>query len=347
MSRTFGNWIRFGLIAGAVGLGVAPASAQFHPEIPKAPGTGITRVAAQLPPTPIDTLTNSAPQISPPLPGTVADVYGRELAAREELTTATAEGNTYRFLPNTLLWEPPLAVKRDPRMQLLASNLENYRNSYTIDTSIGGTVGLFRYDFLGRDASVQVDIFGLVITRLSPDDLMAADYRFGLPITWQRGWWSGKIGYEHTSAHIGDEQQQARGLVTRSFAKDELVIGLSRILYEQLRVYGHVAYAFGFQVPDVETTTRNRSRADIGFEWYDRKPTGFWGTPFVAGNAEWRGDQDGKTNVTLQAGWLWKNPYQRFGSARIFVEHYRGQSPYGQFNRDRETFTSVGFGFDY
>ena len=33
--------------------------------------------------------------------------------------------------------------------------------------------------------------------------------------------------------------------------------------------------------------------------------------------------------------------------ARIFIEHYRGQSPYGQFITDREVFTSIGFGFDY
>ncbi len=340
--RAFGRGLLF---AGAFLLVVAPAPAQFLPEIPKVPGVAGPQPLP--PPRPIETLTNAPPQPLPALPGSVEDQYQRELRAREELTARTPEGNIFTFLPNTLLWEPALAVKRDPRLQLLATNLKNYKGNFTLDTSIGGTMGLFRYEFPGSDTSVQLDMFGLVLTRLSPDDLMAADYRFGLPISWQRGWWSGKIGYEHTSAHIGDEQQQARGLFTRSFAKDELVLGLSRIFYEQLRIYGHLAYAFNFQVPDVESTTKHRSRADIGFEWYDRKPTGFWGTPFVAGNVEVRGDQGGKSNLTVQAGWLWKNPYQRFGMARVFVEHYRGQSPYGQFIRDRETFTSFGFGFDY
>ena len=347
MGRISGVISRFTLAAALLALAATAASAQFVPDIPKVPTPTLP------PPRPIETLTNPAPATFhaidplPPLPGTVADELDQELRYREELTTFTPEGNRFRFLPGTLLWEPPLAVKKDPRMQFLATSLKNYRGPYTVDTSIGGTVGLFRYDFVGSDTAVQIDIFGLVITRLSPDDLMADDYRFGLPITWRRGPWSAKIGYEHTSAHIGDEQLQARGLVTRSFAKDELVFGLSRIFYDQLRIYGHLGYAFGFQVPDVTTTTEHRSRADLGFEWYRRCPTGFAGTPFVAGNVERRGDQDGTTNFTIQVGWLWKNPYQRFGTARVFAEYYSGRSPYGQFIQDRESFYSAGFGFDF
>ncbi len=366
MSRVLGMVGRLGLVLGALaGPAVPPADAQFLPEIPKVPVPGSGQplppptpgpVRSQLLPapnpipTPIDTLTNlpSPPAMAlPPLPGSLADEYAKELQAREEFTTYTPEGNRFRFLPNTLLWEPPLAVKKDPRLQIIVDSLKNYRSNFTVDTSIGGTVGLFRWDLEGRDAQVQLDIFGLVISRLTPDDLMADDYRFGFPLTFRRGWWSGKIAYEHTSAHLGDETQQALGLTTRSFAKDELVLGLSRILYNDLRIYGHAAYAFGFQVPDVETTTGHRSRADIGFEYYKRCATGFAGTPFVAGNFEWRGDQQGETNITLQVGWLWKNPYQRFGNARVFAEYYRGRSPYGQFIQNRETFGSVGFGFDY
>lgn len=352
MSRFIG--VSRHLVLAALALGSPTATAQSIPEIPKIPGPGVAPglpqprpVPTPLLPTAIDTLTNAPPRVFPPMPGSVADVYAQELEAREALTTNTPEGNVFRFLPSTLLWDPPLAVKRDPRMQLLASNLGNDRSSYALDTSIGGTLGLFRYDLLGRDASVQLDIFGVVISRFAGSDLVANDYRFGVPLTWRRGWWSGKIAYEHTSSYSGERDTTALGFDSGRYGKEELVLGLSRVLYEQLQIYGHVAYAFGFVVPGVESTTENRSRADIGFEWYDRRPTGFRGTPFVAGNAEWRGDESGKTNLTLQAGWLWKNPYQRFGTARVFVEHYRGQSPFGQLLLNRETFTSVGFGFDY
>jgi len=338
------NRVLLVLIVGA--LATSSASAQFLPEIPKLPGTALP-APKPLPPTAMATLTNVPQQMLLPLPGSIEDQYGVELEAREALTKNTPEGNVFRFLPSTLLWEPPLAVKRDPRLQVLGTNLSDDRNSYKLDTSLGGTLGLFRYDFVGRDASLQLDIFGVAHTRFSPGDLVASDYRAGLPLTWKRGWWSGKIAYEHTSGYLGRSDVQALVIGSRQYQKDEIVLGLSRILYDQLRLYGHAAYAFGYQAPDRESSSGNRSRADLGFEWFDRKPTGFAGTPFVAGNADWRGDQDGQTNLTIQAGWLWRNPYQRFGTARVFIEHYRGQSPFGQLQATRETFTSIGFGFDY
>ncbi len=314
-------------------------AAQSLPEIPKSPGTALPP-PRPLPATPTQILIDERSPALPPLPGSVEDQYATELVARDALTTNTPEGNVFRFLPSSLIWQPPLAVKRDPRMQVLATG-------DSADVSLGGTAGLFRYDFVGRDASLQLDLFGVARARFSDGDLAANDYRFGIPLTWRRGWWSGKIAYEHTSAYRGDRDFQNLASDPRRYQKDELVFGLSRILYEQFRLYGHAGYALGFRVPGVDSSSGNRTRADVGFEWYDHCPTGFAGTPFLAGNAEWRGDQDGDANLTIQAGWLWRNPYQRFGTARIFVEHYRGQSSFGQLQRDRETFTSVGFGFDY
>ena len=99
MSRTFGNWIRFGLIAGAVGLGVAPASAQFHPEIPKAPGTGITRVAAQLPPTPIDTFGVDRVMFGGDWPVvTLAGTYADWLTALREILSKRPEADQKKIL---------------------------------------------------------------------------------------------------------------------------------------------------------------------------------------------------------------------------------------------------------
>lgn len=339
MSRTSAGDLPGRFLVAAALLCAGPALAQPPLSGPNDGGVGTTAA-----PSPLETLT----RVPAPLPGSIAEELAREFDARDGFATPAPRGSVYSFLPNTLLWEPGLAVKRDPRLQFLASTLKNYRGDIILDTAIGGTIGLFRYDFPERGASAQLDIFGLVITRLSTNDLVADDYRFGVPLTWRSGDWSGKLGYEHTSAHIGDKQLQNRGgLVTRSFAKDEFALGLSRILYGQLRLFGHLGYAFGFQVPDVETTVAHRGRADVGFEWYDRTPTGFRGTPFVAGDAEWRGDQGGNANIALQVGWLWKNPHQRLGTARVFVELYCGRSPYGEFIRERENYVAVGFGFDY
>ena len=346
-----------GILAGVlVGLTAAVAPAQFTPDVPPPPkalvqppadpSVGLTPGAAAPAASPMDTL--NGPVISDrPLPGSVEDEYQQELQARRDFTRYTWRGARITFLPNSLLWEPPLAVKKDPRMQFLATSLKNYRSDYTVDTWIGGTQGLWRFEPEGADFAAQLDIFGLVQTRLSPDDLMAADYRFGLPVSWRWGWWQGKIGYEHTSAHLGDELILRTGQQTRSFAKDEVVLGLGRIIEDNLRVYGHIGYAFSFQVPGVEPTTSNRMRYDVGAEWYLRCPTGWAGSPFAATNIEWRGDQGYQPNWTVQAGWLWRNPLRREGMVRVFGEYYTGRSPYGQFLQTSEQYYSFGFGFDY
>lgn len=349
---------RSGVLALAAGLlAVAPlaAVAQAPPVVPRTttplpPTAPVEPFTAPPPPalSPTDTLTQPVfGDPLPPLPGSLEDRYLQELDARRQFQYGTWRGTTLTAFPNSLLWEPPLAVKKDPRMQLLYSNLPNYVGGNTVDTSIGMTMGLYRAEFEAADFATQLDIFGLVLTRLSPDDLMLADYRFGLPLTFRWGWWQAKLAYEHTSAHLGDELIRASGRVTQSFAKDEVVVGVGRYLFDSLRVYGHVGYAFSFQVPGLEGTTREKTRFDVGFEWFLRQPTGWAGTPFAAVNIECRGDQQYDANYTFQAGWLWRNPTMRLGTVRVFVERYDGHSPYGQTIRDRERFTSVGFGFDY
>ena len=278
------------------------------------------------------------------LPGSAEDEYQKELAAREGFRRYTWEDAYVSTLPPTLLWEPPLAVNRDPRMKAIYSNQPNFRGSNSLETSIGGTVGLIRYTTAGHDLKYQIDIFGVVNTRLSPEDVIVADYRFGLPFTFQWNWWSGKIGYEHTSSHLGDRLIRATGQQINSQAKDEVVAGLSRIIYDNWRVYGQMAYAFF----DLNVDRRpGPFRADVGFEWYMRQPTGFWGTPFVAGNVEWRQDQDYVPNYNAQVGWMWRNPYQRFGNCRLYAQYYSGASPYYQFYNQRENFAAFGLAFDY
>ena len=344
----------------AIAFGLGWAGGLFAQPLPEIPGAPAVKASTPLTaPTPIQTV---PPLLSaePPtllfapaeraIPGSLLDDFGQEYEARKGFRSYTWYGTALTAFPNTLLWEPPLAVKRDPRMMFTISDLKNYRSNYTVDATIGGTQSIVRIQPEGADFAAQIDIFGVVNTRLSPDDLMYADYRFGLPITWKRGWWHGKIGYEHTSAHIGDELISA-GQVTKipSWSKDEFVIGVGRYFGEQqnLRVYANFGYAFQFVVPGVEDTDAHRSRFDVGFEWFARQPVGAGGTPFVAANFEWRGDQENNTNMNLQAGWLWRNPFTREGMFRVFGEHYRGRSPYGHNFLTNESYTSFGIAFDY
>ena len=330
------------------------AAAQPLPDVPKAPAvaplsTLLTAPAAQQSPLPLLTAEPSAPFADRPLPGSLLDEFSQQYEANKAFRTYTWRGAAITAFPNTLLWDPALAVKKDPRMMALVSSLKNYQSDFTLDTWIGGTQTVVRVAPEGEDTAIQLDVFGLVKTRLTPEDIIYADYRFGFPITFQRGPWQAKFAYEHTSAHIGDRLIARENPIIRSWVRDEIVLGLGRFLGERenLRVYGHVAYAWLYVDPRVVDTTEARTRYDIGFEYFDRRCTGTAGTPFVAANFEWRGDQNYTTNTNLQVGWLWRNPFRREGMFRVFAEHYRGRSPYGQLSNVTENFTSFGIAFDY
>jgi hypothetical protein len=282
-----------------------------------------------------------------PVPGSLEDQLQREYAARASFRHCAWTGTTITGLPNSLLWEPPFAIKREPRMLVLPTSLDNFREKWTLDTSIGTTVGFWRFEPAGRDAAYQLDLFGVVHSRLTPEELVAADYRFGVPLSARRGPWQFKLAYEHTSSHLGDEfidlQRPNR---IPGFARDEVVFGVGRRLAERLRLYGQVAYAFFIDYP-FASTDDFRWRFDAGFEWYCPEPTGWKGTPFVAFNLDSRGDAAFQPGVAAQAGWLWRNPYQRLANIRLFAEYTNSRSPYGQFYLDREDFYAVGLSCDY
>lgn len=281
-----------------------------------------------------------------PLPGSLDYQLMQEEAVRRGLRVCTWQGTVINALPGGFLWAPPLASKREPRMQVLGSSLKNYAGDYTLDTSIGGTVGLFRADVAGRDASYQLDLFGVVHTRLTPEDLIAADYRFGVPLTARWGDWHAKLAYEHTSAHVGDEYlRNFPATPIPGWAKDEVVVGIGRYFADQLRLYGQVSYAFFYDLP--QPHGESRWRFDYGAEWADLRPSGWAGTPFAAVHVFHRGDQDYVANFTAQVGWLWRNPYQRLASVRLFAEYYSGRSSFGQFDQTREQFYAVGVACDY
>jgi hypothetical protein len=279
---------------------------------------------------------------SPPGP----DVEPRDPPARRELFRYTTHsGGVFSMFPPTLLWEPPLAIKREPRLAFLGSTLTNEFNRETMDFSIGNTVGLFRYDFADSPLRLELDIFGVIITRISQRDfLVDSDYRGGLPVTFSYGPWHGKIGYEHTSTHLGDETLVRTGRQPFDFIKDELVIGVGRWLFGySLRLYGDAGWALSQFVPGNPSPLR----FDLGAEWYHRRVTGFRGEPFAATNLEFNGSYGFNPNFTLQAGWLWRDPNRRLSQLRVYGEYFTGRSPFGQFFQDREHWVGIGIATDY
>ncbi len=94
-------------------------------------------------------------------------------------------------------------------------------------------------------------MFAAAFTRFNERrELACADYRVGCPLTFAANDWQFKLGYEHTSSHMGDdavmdlESQWAQGspaFPARKFCRNEIVLGIARRFWERIRVYGQSA----------------------------------------------------------------------------------------------------------
>ncbi len=279
-----------------------------------------------------------------PIPGSLPDVLQQEYLARERFRTVSWRDTIWTFFPSSLLWEPPMAKRNEPRFLVSVTDLENYRSDWTLDTSIGTTLGLFRAQPIGWDAEVQIDAFAVVHSRLSPDDLLASDYRYGFPLTARRGPWHGKLSLEHTSGHLGDEAIFATGISQKvRYTKNEIVLAAGRWIENCLRLYGQVGFAYNQDLP----RAYERTRYDVGFESYLREPTGWSGTPYAAANLAFQPEQEYATNVNVQLGWLWRNPLARLSQYRVFAEYSNGRSALGATYTQRENFYAFGMATDY
>jgi hypothetical protein len=173
--------------------------------------------------------------------------------------------------------------------------------------------------------------------------LIGTDYRFGFPLTWAWGCWSGKIGYEHTSSHLGDGFIETTGAQRVASIRDEVTVGLAYRFWDQFRLYGQMGYAGYVNTP----TGNNRpDRWDMGVEWCKFQATGWRGHPFAALDLEFRGDENYHGNFTGQIGWQWR-ALDNGRSVRLVLEYYDGQSPYGEFLTTKEHWYGCGVVLDF
>lgn len=341
------------------------ASPTVPPGLPSGQATAETRrPGSPLPqyPSPTATLTSPVPAPGPaelgyaplasrPLPGSTADDFAREYAERERMRSCDYLGNRYSLFPTSLLWAPPLADKRAPRLAAQYSDVDALSGESVFDTSLGTTLGLLRADLNGLDGAVQLDVFGVALGRFEGARLGVADFRGGVPLTFRRGDWFAKLAYEHTSSYLGDGLGTAFVPFPRPrYQKDEVVVGLGRWFGEdQVRVYGQAAYAFGFTVDGLlDRSDDRRGRYTAGVEWFPLGLcNGLQGQPFLAVHADFRGETDYDAETVVQGGWLWRNPLQRLASVRVFAEYHSGPSVYGQFYQTRENYFGIGLAGDY
>jgi hypothetical protein len=285
------------------------------------------------------------PAFDPP-PLTTADALvepasGAELGHFMGSSGANGGGYEWHLMPQGLIYRTYLAGAKESRFRSVWNNEQNDGNIW--DITLGGNVGILRYGTRGdaRPEGFQLGIEGAGLVRLDIDedrDVDAADYRFGVPLTWGDAIHQVKFAYYHLSSHVGDEfLLKNLGFNRLNYSRDVFVYGHSLYPRENWRVYGEIGYAVDCDVCDPW-------EMQFGVDWSPSGRTGGWGAPFAAFNGHLREEVNFGGNFAVQAGWAWRRS-PASGLFRLGVEHYNGKDD--QFSFFDESVQKTGFGIWY
>lgn len=291
------------------------------------------RVAARLqgPPLPAD------PPTSAPWPEFVP----------EDSPSATCQAADpdwhFQLFPYGLIYRPYLAGEKESRFRSYWAHEKD--DGWIWDITLGGAVGLLRYGTSGktRPEGFQVGLEGAGIPRLDLEedsDLVSADFRFGIPVTYGTSKYQIKLAYYHLSSHLGDEYLLKHpGYPRLNYSRNVLVNGYSFYLSDRLRVYAEAGWAFSSDVAEPW-------EFQFGAEYSPAHATGLRGAPFAAIDGHLRQEVDYGGNLVVQAGWAWRgNPAS--GMFRMGFEYFNGKSDQFSFYDDSESKVGIGIWYDY
>ncbi len=261
----------------------------------------------------------------------------------ETLSDAAEEPWTLQVLPTGLIYRSYLAGVKEPRF---ASQWVHEKDlGWIWDIALGGRVGLLRYgteDALLPDGW-QLDLEGAGLPRLDMEnacDVMAADFRFGVPLTYGQGPFRLKFGYYHLSSHLGDEYMIKHPSAQRiNYSRDALVWGNSYYVTANLRAYVEAAWAFhsdGGAEP---------WEFQFGLDYSPMRPSGLRGDPFIALNTHLREDVNFGGNVVVQTGWQWRGETGQL--FRLGMHYFAGKSDQFEFFNQYEEKLGFGLWYDY
>jgi len=250
-----------------------------------------------------------------------------------------------QFLPDGLLYRSYLAGPREPRFGY-EWLYDTHREAWVNEVALGGRMGLLRFGNFEAESPEgwQVDIEGAAFPQLAEGslDLVAADFRSGIPLTWRRGPYQVKLAYYHLSSHAGDEflLDAPPDFARINFSRNAFVLGAGYFPLPDLRLYGEIGYGF------LNDGGNQPWEFQFGAEYRPSQPTGWRGAPFWALNAHLREEVDFGGSFTGEAGWAWRGP----GSGhllRLGVQYFTGHTRQFEFLGRSEDLIGLGIWLDH
>ncbi len=256
---------------------------------------------------------------------------------------AQDESWSFQWLPEGLIYRSYLAGVKEPR---LASVWDYDKNlGWIWDVALGGRVGLMRYgtERADRPDGWELDVEGAALARLDYEhemDVVATDFRAGLPLTYGYGPFQFKLAYYHLSSHLVDEFMLRNPDVERiNYVRDAFVLGGSWYATEDLRLYAEAGWSFhtdGGAEP---------WEFQFGVDFSPAALTGVRGAPFAAINGHLLQEVDFGGHLVVQAGWQWRNASGR--RLRIGAQYFNGKSDQYEFFDHDESKIGAGVWYDF
>ena len=249
----------------------------------------------------------------------------------------------WELLPAGLIYRSYLAGGREARIG--GQFVHERDQGWLLDATAGGRVGLLRYGTSDplRPEGWQIDFEGAAFPRIALDgtaNVMATDYRYGVPLTFRRGILETKLAYYHLSSHLADEFIATHpGAAGNGYARDALVMGAGLWPTQYLRLYAEAGW--GFRTTGPGEPWEFQFGVDLSPTW----ATDWRGTPFFAVNGRIREEVDFGGSLTVQAGWQWRG---RSGQLlRTGFHYFNGKSDQVQFLNQFEQQIGMGIWYDY
>jgi len=250
----------------------------------------------------------------------------------------------FQPLPKGVIYRSYLAGVRESRFAS-AWNYER-RWGWMWDIALGGHVGMLRYgnDDPLQPEGFQADIEGAGFPRLDLErdlDLVASDFRFGIPLTYGRGRYQTKLAYYHLSSHLGDEfMLRSAGWTRINYVRNALVWGHSYYLTDNLRLYAEAAWSF-----DADGGAEPWE-FQFGADYSPAEPMGtLGGAPFLAFNVHLREELDFGGNFVVQSGWQWRGATGNL--FRMGMQYFVGKSEQYELFRQYEDKIGLGLWYDF
>lgn len=143
----------------------------------------------------------------------------------------------------------------------------------------------------------EVGVFTRFFMETPQKDLIAADFRVGVPLSTRWGEWRGRLTLLHVSGHLGDDFVDRFGSPARQMTRDGLELLLARRLGDAVRLYGGAEWNFHVN----EGVERAAARA--GVEWDPDPGAGAGRSSPSAGGAVHPDDTGGSSDGSGVEAW--------------------------------------------